>query len=93
VKFLPPGVVGCYGQFLSGIRSPPCQAGLPSHSRGARRNAVRDLPPEGMSRRFLAPRFVPVNAKIWLTIRYSRDRLREQLDGQTRLLAPAELAG
>jgi len=68
VKSLPPGVVGCYGQFLCGVCSPPCQAVLRCHSRGARRNAVRDLPPEGMSRRFLAPRFVPVNSKIWPAI-------------------------
>ena len=55
---------GVLRTFLCGVRSPPCQAGLLPHSRDAGRNAVRDLPPEGMSLRFLAPWFAPVNSKI-----------------------------
>jgi hypothetical protein len=69
-RFSPPGVVGCCRQSLSSKAGLPCQAGLMLHSRDACRNAVRDLPPEGVSRRFVAPQFAHVNGKISLEYRY-----------------------
>src|SRR5260370_4358013 len=67
-RFSPPGVVGCCRQSLSDKAGLPCQAGLMPHSRDACRNAVRDLPPEGVSWRFVAPQSAHVNGKISLGI-------------------------